>query len=111
MLSQIKAKILLRFNTVMKMIKQNFFSLLDNGVLVWGFEVLAQSMGAQTFSIVLQNTLTSVKGLYKYYIADKQNLSNRPVALCNYITTVEKSILKLARLPSLVSKYCKMLKI
>ena len=62
--SQIKAKIVLRFNTIFKQIKPNFFSLLDNGRLVWGFDIISKQADAQTFAIVIQNTLTSLKGLY-----------------------------------------------
>ncbi len=54
---------MLRFNTIFKQIKPNFFSLLDNGVLVWGFDIISQRADAQTFAIVIQNTLTSLKGL------------------------------------------------
>ena len=60
--TQVKAKIMLRFNTVFKQIKPNFFSLLDNGVLVWGFDIMSQHADVQTFAIVIQNTLTSLKG-------------------------------------------------
>ena len=54
---------MLRFNTIFKQIKPNFFSLLDNGVVVWGFDIISQRAHAQTFAIVIQNTLTSLKGL------------------------------------------------
>ena len=62
--SQIQAKILLRFNTIFKQIRPNFFSLLDNGRLLWGFDIISKQADAQTFAIVIQNTLTSLKGLY-----------------------------------------------
>jgi hypothetical protein len=61
--TQIRGKILLRFNTIFKQIKPNFFSLLDEGRLVWGFDIVSQPASAQTFAIVMQNTLTSLKGL------------------------------------------------
>ena len=49
------------------MIRSNFFSLLDNGVTVWGFEIAGQTSDAQTFAIVVQNTLASLKGLLKLF--------------------------------------------
>ena len=55
---------MLRFNTIFKQIKPNFFTLLDNGRLVWGFDIISKQADAQTLAIVIQNTLTSLKGLY-----------------------------------------------
>lgn len=60
---QVKAKIQLRFDTVFKEIRQNFFSLLDKGILVWGFEVTSLPADAQRFTVAIQNTLMSLKGL------------------------------------------------
>lgn len=59
----IKFRIILRYNTVFKVIKNNFFSLLDNGVTVWGFEIAGQTSDAQTFAVVVQNSLASLKEL------------------------------------------------
>lgn len=67
----VKVKISLRFNTVFKVIKNNFFSLLDNGVTVWAFDITGQPMEAQTFAIVIQNSLASLKELHI-------NKTNRP---------------------------------
>ena len=55
---------MLRFNTVFKVINSRFFSLLDNGVTVWGFEVIGKQADGQMFSVVMQNSLASLKGWY-----------------------------------------------
>ena len=41
---------------------------MDNGVTVWGFEIAGQATEAQTFAIVVRNTLASLKGtVYRGY--------------------------------------------